>query len=267
MNYYLGWLPDPPDDRDLLATSTGGPANATQPMPAAASCVQQLGDVLDQGHLGSCVAQATAKVLYASLVRQHLTQQNAEAPELPSRLAIYYLARASHQMQHFDSGTFLRAAFQILNRFGFCPEDVWPYHVARFSEMPPTRAFRLSFDQRKPTVYWRIFETGNDRLDAVRRSIAAGYPVAFGTRVSHDFVRGGVAGKVWDAPAISDAAGGHAMVFSDYASDGSFGVLNSWGTGWSDDGWCRFSESYVTAEVTRDLWVAEHAPVYSTDLP
>jgi hypothetical protein len=197
-----------------------------------------------------------AKLLWASHVRQGIATL-----QLASMLAMYYLSRAVHGLQSFDAGTYPRAMFQVLNRFGFCPEEVWPYVIANFAQMPPTRAFQLSFDQRKPTKYYRVHETGSARVDVVKQLLAAGFPVGIGAPVSHEFVRGAKS-FVWGPPA-GNIAGGHAMVLGGYNEQDEFDLLSSWGRHWSDDGWTKVTADYVAWSETRSTWVVEHAPPYS----
>jgi len=254
----FGWLADPPSDHDWLATERLTLAAPTA-LPPSVPRMPSLGEPLNQGTLGSCVAQAVSKLLFASHARQGVK------PRLASRLGIYYLARATHGSQDFDGGTYLRAAFQVLNKFGFCPEAVWPYKVAFFAAMPPASAFQASFDQRKPTAYYRIHETGNARVVAVKQALAAGYPVGFGTNVDWDFANGPSASSIIRPP-VGNLAGGHAMVVGGYDAE-SFHILNSWGADWCDHGWCRMHPDYIAWDETRDLWVAEHAPPYSDEVP
>lgn len=248
----LGWRPDAHDPRDLSARLR----LLTDEPPPSASLRRLLGEPLDQGSLGSCVAHAVAKLLFASHRKQGVPD-----PPLASRLAVYYLARAAEGNERLDAGCTLRAAFRALNALGFCPESAWPYTLERFAEQPPVLAFQLAHDQRKPTDYYRLFEEGAARLDAVRRMVAAGLPVAFGTLVSPAFVADDFAGSIWDPPSLGAVAGGHAMVVGGYDEDG-FDVLNSWGPEWGRAGWCRLSPTYLAWGETRDLWVARHAPPF-----
>lgn len=262
MSHTLGWLPDPPDDRDLDFARTPMMASAAD-VPDETWLGEQFAPVLDQGPLGACVAHAVAQVIYASHKRAGVKE-----PQLASRLAIYYLSRATHKMQHFDSGTFLRTAFGTLNKFGFAPETAWAYDLARFAVMPPFNTFRLAYDQSsgaRPTVYWRIHSRGDERLVAVKSALAKGYPVAFGTLVTRSFVEGkNVEEPVAEPTEASDIVGGHAMVIGGHGP-GYFHVLNSWGEDWGTDGWCQLSEEYIAGDVTTDLWVAQHAPNYVED--
>ena len=250
-----GWIPDAPDDRDWNATRKLG----LPPAPESGTCACHVHAPLDQEHLGACTWHALAQLLWSSHVRQGVPD-----PELVSILAGYYLTRAWSGEEKFDSGCSIRSAVRVLNKFGFCPESAWPYDVTKFAEMPPTSAFMAAHDMRgdrSPAAeYYRIYEEGSQRLDAVRRCVAAGIPVAFGTQVSREFVADG-GGKVWLPPDPSDVAGGHAIVVVAY-SGSLFSVLSSWGAGWGTDGRCLMDEAYITWGETRDFWVVRHAPPY-----
>lgn len=228
--------------------------------PASASATALVGERLDQGILGSCVFNAIMLSIRANHVRQGIPD-----PKLGSRLFGYYLSRAYHHQTGEDSGTFLRMGYQALNKFGFCPEEDWSYDDGpeKFKRMPPQSAFRKAFDQKSPTIYRRIYSYGAERLADIKRAIAAGHLVSFGTDVTVDFT-GQISGTEPLAPpsAGQAIAGGHAMCFCAYDGD-VFTVVNSWGHGWGDDGFCRFSKEYVTWDRTGDLWTVEHSPNFS----
>jgi hypothetical protein len=263
---FSGYRPDPYSEADkLYAFNLLGLKAA----PSEHTLEFYLGEALTQGGLGSCVAQAVAKAIWAS----HAQNPAVGVPKLASRLAIYYLARATHGMTKWDSGTHIRAAFQILNRFGFAVEELWPYTdskqvvingLAKFQMMPPTRVFRGGYDQalkNKPAVYRRILESGYERVDQVKEAIYAGFPVIFGTQVSKTFRRDAAIGHVLDPP-TGNFAGGHAMVIGAYTPHGAH-VLNSWGKDFGNNGWVWLSWDYIAAPITRDLWTVRHAPPYS----
>jgi C1A family cysteine protease len=254
----LGYRPDPPkkpaDKPDLEA---GQLLKASPPPPPAANIRHLVVDVLNQGGLGSCVSNAILQAVRCSHVKQ-----GVQNPKLGSRLFGYYLSRAYHHDTANDSGTHLRLYFQAIAKFGFCPEDIYPYDDGgeKFKQMPSMAAFRAAFDQANPTVYRRIAGMGADRIDAVKRAIAAGYGVCFGTDVDSDFCSNKLVEPL--LPPVSNIAGGHAMMIGGYDDD-VFDVLNSWGGGWGHTGWCRFSADYLTADCTRDLWIVEKSPKYS----
>jgi C1A family cysteine protease len=256
----LGYMPDPPkkpaDKPDLEA---GLMLRAAPPPPPAADIRPLIVDVLNQGSLGSCVANAILQAVRASHVKQGVAD-----PKLGSRLFGYWFSRAYHHQTGEDSGTFLRLFFQSLTKFGFCPESVWPYSddSETFKKMPPFAALRAAFDQANPTVYRRITATGADRLDQIKRAIASGYAVVFGTSVDSDFCSNKLVEPL--LPPRSNIVGGHALLVGGYDGN-AFQIVNSWSADWGDAGWCVFSGDYLADVFSNDFWIVERAPRYSEE--
>jgi C1A family cysteine protease len=261
----LGYLPDRPDSRDLRFDKVP----LLKAAPEAASVEHLIYGPLSQGRIGSCVANAVAQAIFVSHMRQLMDggmtrEQALNVVELASRLAIYYLARATHHMEHFDSGTFIRAAIQILNKLGFCAESAWKYDTKRFAEKPPFDAFALAFDQstgRRPAIYWRIYGDGAECIAQVKGAIANGNGVVFGTEVGVDFAKGNFDPKAVIDPRAGERAGGHAMMLCGYDAEG-VRLVNSWGKLWGDEGFAKVSWDFV-ANGMRDKWIIEHAPPYA----
>jgi C1A family cysteine protease len=256
----LGWLPDPPKAAHEKPDFDAEPLlKAAPPPPPSASIRHLVTDILNQGSLGSCVANAILQAVRCSHVKQ-----GVQNPKLGSRLFGYFLSRSYHVPSDAanDTGTYLRLFFQSLAKFGFCPEGTWPYDdgADKFKQMPPTKAFRSAFDQANPTTYRRISASGDDRIESIKLAIAAGYGVCFGTDVDNAFCSNQLVEPLM--PPTKDIAGGHAMMVGGYDGD-VFEIVNSWGTNWGDNGWCNFSADYLTADCTRDLWICEYAPKYS----
>lgn len=226
--------------------------------PRAWSNRQQILGVLDQGPVGSCVANAIMQAVRAAHVNQGVPD-----PKLGSRLFAYYNARAYTGDQHVDDGTYLRNCYAGLNRFGFCPEAAWPYaYGVPVNEMPPWGAYRAALDQHAPTVYTRIVSVGQVRLDDIKRAVVAGHCVTFGTRVSVPFCGNDLGTGPIPPPLDLPIAGGHALCLVGYDGD-AFQIVNSWGTGWGDGGYCWFSGDYMAWDQTNDIWVCQQAPRYS----
>lgn len=260
----LGWLKDKPKllgeapdhlFEDFKAERALGAA------PVTFSLAELVLKVLDQGQLGSCVSNATAQAL-----RMRLVAQGVSAPPLPARLMIYYLARAVDHATSVDAGTYPRVAMEILNKFGFAPESLWPYSDKNdssakdpFKLMPTMEVFQAAFDQHAPTKYVRITSSGNQRLVDLKTAIAGGFPVIFGCNVSEAFCQGDFdASKPLDPPAAKDSAGGHCMIFEGYDGD-DLTVLNSWSEDFGEKGRIKFSPKYLAA--CDDLWAIDHTPV------
>lgn len=274
----LGYRPDPPDARDHDALKV-----IQTPSPPPSVPRSTLTKTLDQGGLGSCTVNAVAQAVRVAEIKQ-LVESGAMAlddarsvVEFLARLFPYYLARALHHETQVDSGTYIRFIFQVLNTFGFPPESAWPYdddanpETGPFARMPSGESFRRAFDQRlaaeaggsSVVKYSRIYGSGYQRVDNVRRALAEERLVVFGTQVSNEFCGDSSAngGRPIDPP-TRDIAGGHAMVWGGYDETGA-DTLNSWSESFGDGGWFKMSWDYVASDMTHDLWIVERAPLIS----
>lgn len=296
MKLGLGWIPDPEKSPSEEPDWTADEALLALPAPPEkASASHLVPAILHQGSLGSCVTNAVAVAVRASQMKQAgvitpklkltdpptsplsgnevLAPTNsavASVPPLMSRLFTYFLARSTHGAQNVDSGTYIRAAFETLNKFGFCPEREWAYEdsvepTARVFRVPSHKAFRAAHDQREPTEYRRITETSYARIDVIKRAIANEHLVVFGTVVSKKFQLGIITKEGLKPPIGEPIAGGHAMCIDGYDGD-DFSIVNSWGAGWGHAGRCRFSSDYIAWDQTRDLWIVTKAPLWAPEV-
>lgn len=276
--FACGNLPDPAkaphEKQDLVADES---CLSSASVPFQHSNAQLVPSILNQGQLGSCTANAVAQCLRADTIRQLLAagktiEEAYNMAELASRLFLYYLARSTHGMASLDSGTWLRAVFQIINKFGFPAEDAWEYDPdpgpgAKAFRLPAHTAFQAAFDRRAEAKenalveYRRIYDTGYERVEAVKRAILAGHLVCFGTDVSKRFTRGDFdGGNPIKPPVGEEFGGGHAMAWDGFSGD-DLDTVNSWGNGFGMNGRCRMSADYVAWEKTRDVWVVKRAPL------
>jgi hypothetical protein len=243
-------------------------------LPNEASLRDQVLGVLDQGLLGSCVANAGMQAIRMAHVRQ-----GVKNPKLGSRLFGYFFARAYDHMTKEDGGTEIRLFYQALNKFGFPPEEIWGYDDApvgengepgKFATLPSALAVRAAYDQHAPSVYRRLNGTGASLVEMIKTALAVGkQPVEFGTLVTKAYTNDdlGPSGIV-DVPSPdAEIAGGHAQLVTGYRvlSTGRtiFEVLGSWGSSFAEDGFCWYTEDYLTWASTTDLWVVDHTPLFS----
>jgi hypothetical protein len=259
----LAHVPDKADPRDRLAGA--GLLKASPPPPPSASCRDLVRDILDQQRLGSCTANATAQAVRCAMLR--VLAAGAAAPPFFSRLFAYYIARAFDHDIANDDGAQIRNVFAGIMEYGFCPEDVWPYSDdsspgAPFSKMPPWAAFRAADDQKLGGSYEKISSSGAARVDDVKRAIAARHVVVFGAPVSEAYCNDDLGDTPLEAPSPAQVAGLHAQCLAEYSGE-VFGVVNSWGSGWGDGGWARWSASYVADDRVSDLWIVNVVPRFS----
>lgn len=253
----LGYIRDrikqPGEDPDLLFSDHE--AALTTPPPSF-SLVEYILSVLDQGQLGSCVANAITQAL-----RMRQAIQGVVGAELGSRLFLYWCARAAAHTTGQDAGTMPRTAFEQLNKFGLPPEEEWPYSDGPdlFKRQPSQAAIRAAYDLHAPTEYRSISSTGNARIADMKRAIAAGFPVPFGVSVSNAFCQGNFDASKPILPPTSDIAGGHCLLAVGYDGD-NFDIQNSWGEDFGyEKGRIWFSPQYILQAT--DPWQVDHAAV------
>ena len=88
--------------------------------------------VYDQGHLGSCTANAISAAYEIDQIKQ-----KEEDPFVPSRLFIYYNEREIEGHTGEDSGAEIKDGIKSIHNVGVCPESMWKYDINKFTEKPP----------------------------------------------------------------------------------------------------------------------------------
>lgn len=275
----MGWLPDVPKPNDYtedhpdvsalltktaLAPRVGAPAAAAAPAapPASADLRSWFSPIEDQGHLGSCTANAAAGLLEYFERRAHGNHIDA------SRLFIY---KAERDLLGWtgDTGAYLRTAMEALVLFGAPPERYWPYDGSppatntRYDVEPP--AFCYAFGSSYQALSYFRLDPGSTAPAAVLANIksyvAAGFPCMFGFPVYQEFETPLAGGLIAFPAAGSRYYGGHANVVAGYddnlkigADKGALLVRNSWGTSWGNAGYGWLSYKYVTSGYANDFW-------------
>ncbi len=242
-----GWVPDLPDARDLMFAAAD---RVLSELPRQVDLRPQCPAIYDQGQLGSCTANAIGGAF-------ELTQMKEGQPDFtPSRLFIYYNERKIEGTVDEDSGAMIRDGVKSVHKLGVCPEESWPYDLARFTNKPPAKAYREAL-KHQATVYRRILPV----LHQMQGCLAAGSPFVFGFSVYESFESAQVAktGTVPLPPRSEKMLGGHAVVAVGYDDDSQrFLVRNSWGTGWGMAGYCTMPYAYLTdPSLARDFWAID----------
>ena len=216
-----GWVPDLPDQRDHLFTA---PPEVLADLPPSVDLRDGCPKVYDQGHLGSCTANAIGAAFEFGLLKQGMTDF------MPSRLFIYYNERVLEGTVECDSGAMIRDGIKSVNKQGVCDEVSWPYDITKFTDEPPAPCFQEALTNRA-TSYQRVPRT----LAQLKGCLAGGSPIVFGFRVYESFESQEVAqtGVVPMPTPKEQALGGHAVLAVGYdEATGRFLVRNSWGSGW-----------------------------------
>jgi len=243
VNSWYGWLPDRPDQRDLLYAAIARPPKR---MPKSVDLRPQCSPVEDQGPLGSC----TANALVGNL--ELLEKKSGRAVTDLSRLFVYYNERALEGTINEDAGAFLRDGIKVLVKQGVCTERKWPYNIAKFAIRPPATCYQQALSHQV-TSYHRILA-----VPQMKTCLAEGYPFVFGFTVYESFESAKVArtGQV-DLPKPKEqAVGGHAVMAAGYDdATRRFLIRNSWAADWGLDGYFTMPYDYLAdRNLSDDFW-------------
>lgn len=177
---------------------------------------------LNQGKLGSCTANATARAF-----RYDTIQDDKDCGEL-SRLWIYYFERAlEHTLGQGDVGATGHDAFTVA-KHAIPDETLWPYDIAKFEEKPPAcepRAYKLE----KPV------QAVPADLEQVKAVLSNNQTIAYGFTVFRSFEESWpVEGEMPEPAAGEEVLGGHENLVCGYLKEYPDHLLslNSWGTAW-----------------------------------
>ena len=247
------WKRSNRDHRDLIAKLT------MTSLPTVVDLRANCSPVENQGNLGSCTGHALAGLIeYLELQELKKNEDgpeelNGKAFDRASRLFMYYNERNVEGTASEDAGGMLRDGIKMLQQFGVCREELWPYDESKALEKPVQEAYD---DGVKHTisVYARVVG-----LDSLRAALAQGSPVVFGFTVFEEFEAQAVAstGQVPMPTRFSKEVGGHAVLAVGYDDIHRYIIVrNSWGPDWGDKGYFYLPYDYITnPNLAEDFWL------------
>jgi hypothetical protein len=234
---------DPDDDFERRAFPVRESA-----LPAAVDLRGWMTPVEDQGQLGSCTSNALA-----GAVEYLVRRETGRAVDL-SRLFVYYNQRLWGDYVRDDGGGAIAVGVRVLARLGIPTESSWPYRPELFA-VQPTAAVYAEAEKLQATDWWYV--PIDER--AIRGCLAAGFPIAFGTRCTQSFMDVPASGVV-PLPRASESSewkhGRHALLLCGYDDARRlFVIRNSWGADWGDRGYGYLPYEWVlNREWTRSAW-------------
>ena len=243
MERRYGYVQDKKDDRDLVCFAAASPVV----LPTSVNISSHMPPIYDQGQLGSCVANAVCAAVEFERSRQKL------ADFMPSRLFVYYNARALEGTIDQDAGAMIRDGVKTINWKGVCPERMMPYDITKFTNKPLMTSYAEAA-KHEAVKYARVPQT----LDALKQCLASGMPFVFGFEVYTEFESTAMAqgAEVLNLPGPHEVLlGGHAVTAVGYDdAKKAFFIRNSWGAAWGIAGHFWMSYDYIMSNLCSDFW-------------
>lgn len=202
-------------------------------------------DIYDQGQDGSSTTNAIA----ANIEIEEMKQGNKNI-FIPSRNFIYYNERFIEV--NTDSGTRearearearISDSVKIINQYGICEENLWPYNTSNFSVKPPEDCYASA------KLRAGIFKVNklSQNLEQLKQSLINGNPIIFGMVVFESFEEIGQDGIMKMPQPNEKICGGHCQLICGFFEDKKvFIVRNSWGDKWGDKGYSYISYDFIT---------------------
>ena len=253
----MGALEQPDDPRDYDAA--GIIEQLSLPTPKEIDLSAHLPAIADQGATQSCVgfAVATAAYMRASIARTPNIR-------LPSATALYALGRAkavaSASAPLVDAGSQPRLVLEAAATWGLVADASWPFRPDTINTRPSWSALDSGVGFELHDYSW-INSTGFSRTSDLKVALANGYPVVISVSVD-DLIDTPPENFIIDGPK-GDIRGNHMLAvigYRDTASGTLFRFVNSWGSGWGDDGKAWLTEARMMDSSTRNIAVIRTVP-------
>ena len=279
-----GWLPEPPDARDMtidhkplqgmLAKLPLAKLLKKKRLPAKVDLTQWAGPVLFQGAYNTCNVHVVSGLVVYFEKKAHGNDI------LPSRLFLYKVAKNFLQTTG-NSGVYIRQVMGVLKLVGVPPEKYWPYPDPGTYEKPVTTSplldaeptafcYAIANDYRAIS-YYRLDQTGQDPAELLRLAkahIAAQVPFAFGFPIYQLVAQAKGTGQIaYPSPPLPNLSN-HAVIALGYDDDkvigegipgaavtrGAIRMKNSWSETWGDKGFGWIPYEFILQGHTRDFW-------------
>lgn len=248
----LTCLPSPDPELDWRVTDDASLAlPGDEALPESVDLREPWWAIRDQGVTGSCVGWAVAD----SVLRWHFVKGERIAPE--QSLSARFVWMASKETDEFTSrpesfiehaGTSLKAALQVVRKFGCVTEDTLPFEMNRLYGGTST-AFYMAASRFRINMFVRL-----NSIREWKQWLASRGPILIRVEVDRNWqlCQNGRL-EFYDPFPGGHREGGHAAAIVGYTESGEFIVRNSWGKQWGADGFA-FATSLYADKAVSEAW-------------
>jgi C1A family cysteine protease len=215
-------------------------------LPASLDLRRAWWDIGDQGSTGSCVGWASTDGVarHMFVTANRLTQATHLSPRftwMACKETDPFTSRPQTMIE--GAGTTLKAAVDILRKYGAVPETMLPFKINTTMYTGNENTFYATAATRKVASYFNL----QRNLANWRSWLGQHGPILVGLNVDATWDGATATGGKLDTFKPSTVRGGHAVALVGYTRDKRFIVRNSWGTAWGDKGFGYASEAYINA--------------------
>ena len=198
----------------------------------------------NQEDTGSCVGWASTDAVarYMFVKASRLAQNELLSPRftwMASKETDEFVNRPQTMID--GAGTSLKAAADILRKFGAVPETLLPFHVSTKMYTGMENTFYATAATRKISAYFNL----QKNQGSWKSWLASTGPILVGLTVDATWDNAKSTSGKLDTFQPNTARGGHAVALVGYRTDGRFIIRNSWGTDWGDKGFAYASPAYI----------------------
>jgi hypothetical protein len=229
--YGTGWDNDENYSQNIPVAINYGNYQSNSSLPAFVDLTPKFPPIGDQGLLGTCVAWSVGynTKSYLDGISNSLNSNQLQSENYQYSPTDLFFSISSTR-RFCDRGTQFEYAFDVLMTRGVNTLANVPYDGICRSTSPGNS---VTASSNKIKNYRRI----DGSINQIKEYLAQGVPVVIGAMVNSQF-------QYLSGPDVlrnldySRGAGGHAMVIAGYDdSKSAFRIINSWGTGWGDNGY------------------------------
>jgi C1A family cysteine protease len=227
----------------IAANAIATPAPA---LPASVDLRVNWWNIGNQESTGSCVGWASTD----GVTRYHMVKAGKIAQ--PGLLSPRCTWMASKETDEFTSrpetfiegtGTSLKAAMEILRKYGAVPESLLPFHITTTMYLGNEDTFYATAATRRIASYFNLAKN----LNNWRSWLATHGPIMGGLNVDETWDNATATHGKLDTFKPRTVRGGHAVCIVGYTTDNRFIIRNSWGTTWGDKGFAYATDAYINA--------------------
>jgi C1A family cysteine protease len=226
------------------ALAANAVAAAPVALPASVDLRAAWWNIGNQENTGSCVGWASTDGVarYHMVKAGKIAQPGLLSPRMTwmgSKETDEYTSRPETFIE--EAGTSLKAAMEILKKYGAVPESWLPFHISTLMYTGSENTFYAKAATLKIASYFNLLKN----LNNWRSWLATHGPILAALNVDATWDHATATHGKLDVFQPNTVRGAHAVCIVGYTADNRFIIRNSWGTAWGDQGFGYATEAYI----------------------